>query len=222
MAVLMPGMIAWGLVAGVAMVTGGLSTWLATAMSLAVYSAGAQLGAIALMSDGVPPWIIVVSVFCVNLRFVIFSAALRPSMLPLPWGRRVLLGYLTADLAYVLFVQRYGHSAEPEPGQIPYLAGLCTTNWLGWQAATLIGIAFADSFPTHWQLGFAGVLALLGLGCTLLRDWASAVSASVAFVTALATRALPLRLNVVAAIAAAMTVGVACDRWAELRAEARP
>jgi predicted branched-subunit amino acid permease len=219
-AVLMPGMLAWGLVAGVAMVKGGLSVVLALVMSFAVYSAGAQLGAIALMADQTPLWIIVLTAFCVNLRFVIFSAALRPYMLQIPRRQRLLLGYVTADLSYVVFMQRYGKNPQPEPGQIPYLWGLCATNWIGWQAATVVGVLFADSFPPAWGLGFAGVLALLGLCCTLMRDLASAVSASVAFVTTLFTRGLPLRLNIVVAIAAAVAVGMLCDRLTELRSEA--
>jgi predicted branched-subunit amino acid permease len=215
MMALMPGMLAWGLVAGVAMVKAGLGTWLSLIMSLSVYSAGAQLGAIALMADDVPLWIIIVATICVNLRFVIFSAGLRPYMMDLPRYERWFMGYLTADLSYVLFMQRYGGSSERAPDQMDYLRGLCATNWIGWQAATVVGIGFADSFPTEWGLGYAGVLALLGLCCTLLRDWQSGLSACVAFVVTLITRALPLRLNIVVAIAAAVFAGILADRMSE-------
>lgn len=84
----------------------------------------------------------------------------------------------------------------------------------------VLGIVFAGSFPSEWGLGFAGVLALVGLCCTLLRDVSSAVSATAAFVVTLAARGLPLRLNIVVAICVSMAVGVLCDRAAELRAEA--
>ncbi|MFT3925558.1 MAG: AzlC family ABC transporter permease [Myxococcales bacterium] len=217
MMALMPGMLAWGLVAGVAMVKGGLSVWLSLVMTFAVYSAGAQLGAIALMADAAPLWIIVVATFCVNLRFVIFSAGLRPYMMPLPRLRRWLLGYLTADLSYVVFMQRYGSESGPAPGQLHYLSGLCAANWIGWQAASVVGVLFADSFPAEWGLSYAGVIALLGLCCTLMRDWQSGFSASVAFATTLLTRSLPLRLNIVAAIAAAVASGMWADRFSEER-----
>lgn len=216
----MPGMLAWGLVAGVAMVKGGLSVPNALLMSLLVYSAGAQLGAVALMATGAPFWVILATTFCVNLRFVIFSAALRPFLMPLARWQRALLGYMTADLSYVLFIERYGKAAGPGPGQIPYLVGCCAINWLCWHVASVLGIVFAGSFPSEWGLGFAGVLALVGLCCTLLRDVSSAVSATAAFVVTLAARGLPLRLNIVVAICVSMAVGVLCDRAAELRAEA--
>jgi predicted branched-subunit amino acid permease len=203
------------------MVKGGLSVGLSLVMALFVYSAGAQLGAIALMTDQAPLWIIIVATLCVNLRFVIFSAVLRPYMMPLPRIRRWLLGYVTADLSYVLFTGRHGAALGPEPGQLHYLCGLNLCNWIGWQGATVVGILFADSFPAEWGLSYAGVLALLGLCCSLLRDWQSALSASVGFVTTLLTRALPLRLNIVVAIAAAVVTGMLADRLSEAHATAR-
>lgn len=207
-------MIAWGAVSGVAMVKGGLSVPLSLAMTLLVYSAGAQLGALTLMASGAPLWVIVAATLCVNLRFVIFSAGMRPFLIGLPFLKRVLLGYLCADLSYILFVRRFGKEPGPAPGQIPYLLGTTLLNWLAWQLATVVGIVFADVIPTAWGLGYAGVLALLGLSCSLLVDRKSALAAAVAFVAALLTQHLPLRLNIVVAIAAAVSVGMLLDRVA--------
>jgi predicted branched-subunit amino acid permease len=210
----MPGMFAWGAVSGVAMVKSGLGVPLSLVMSLSVYSAGAQLGALTLMASGAPLWMIVAATVCVNLRFVIFSAGMRPYLLHLPFLRRLLLGYLCADLSYILFTKRFAADRGPAPDHIPYLLGTTLFNWLGWQFATLVGVLFADVIPTAWGLGYAGVLALLGLSCTLLVDRKSAITALVALIAALATESLPLRLNVVVAIAAAVSAGALLDRWA--------
>jgi hypothetical protein len=48
----------------------------------------------------------------------------------------------------------------------------------------------------------------------LLRDRKSALSAAVALVAALVTQGLPLRLNIVVAIAAAVATGMLLDRMA--------
>ena len=71
----------------------------------------------------------------------------------------------------------------------------------------------ADVIPTHWRLGFAGVLALLGLIFSLLSDKATAFAALVAAAAAAAVAAfaLPFRLNIVVAIAAAVCVGLMID-----------
>ncbi|MFM2416012.1 MAG: hypothetical protein RL385_735 [Pseudomonadota bacterium] len=208
----MPGMLAWGLVTGVAMVKGGLSTGAALVMALLVFSAGGQLGAVAMLATHTPVWIIVATTVCVNLRFVVFSAGLRPYLVHLPFWRRVLLGYVTADLSYILFMQRFGKYPAGEPGQLPYLVGLSSANWLGWQLATVLGILFSDAIPAAWGLDYAGVLALLGLACSLMQDRASVAAGFVGGAVSLLAYNLPLRLNVVAAIIAAIATGMLLER----------
>jgi predicted branched-subunit amino acid permease len=202
---------AWGLVTGVAMVNAGLSVPLAVLMSLTVYAGSAQLAALPLMLAGTPLWVIWATAVCVNLRFVIFSAQLRPYFMHLPRRWRMLAGYLTGDLTYVLFLKRHPKPLDRDRF-MPYFWGNALTNWLSWQLPSLTGIALANLIPTHWGLGFAGVLALLGLGYSLMSDRATAVSAGVAGTAAIAAFSLPFRLHIVVAIAAAVCVGLLMDR----------
>src|ERR1700712_4079252 len=72
-----PGIGAWGLVTGVAMVKSGLSVPLAVLMTLTVYAGSAQFAALPLLAAGAPMWVICAAAFCVNLRFLIYSAQWR-------------------------------------------------------------------------------------------------------------------------------------------------
>lgn len=101
---------AWGLMTGVAMVKSGMSSFEAVAMTLLVFAGSAQLAAIPLIASGAPLWVILATAFCVNLRFVVFSAHLRPYVMHLPLRERLVTGYLTADLSYVFFARRYPHA----------------------------------------------------------------------------------------------------------------
>ena len=101
--------------------------------------------------------------------------------------------------------------ARDDEGQIEYFIGGALTNWSAWQLPSIIGIVLADVIPTHWGLGFAGVLALLGLTYSLLSDKATAFAAVVAASAAVAAFALPFRLYIVVAIAAAVCVGLLID-----------
>jgi predicted branched-subunit amino acid permease len=201
---------AWGLVTGVAMVKSGLSVPLALMMSLMVFGGSIQLAAIPLMMAGSPVWVIWATAMCVNLRFVIFSAQWRPFFLRFPRWQRVAMGYFCADLNYVLFMRRFNEPSDDE-GQIEYFLGGSVCNWLAWQLPSIAGILLADVMPTHWGLGFAGVLALLGLIYSLLSDKATAFAALIAAAAAVAAFALPFRLNIVVAIAAAVCVGLMID-----------
>lgn len=214
------GISAWALVTGVAMIKSGLTLPLAMLMSLAVYAGSAQLAALPLLAVNAPLWVIWATAACMNLRFVIFSAHWRKYFGHLPRARRLTLMYLTADLNYVLFIRRFP-DPKPAPEQLPYLLGSIAWSWLSWQIPALIGIALGDRVPTEWELGFAGVLALLGLAYSTLQGRNSWIAGVVAAAAAVATFALPLRLNVVVAIAAGVAVGVLLDRAWPVVAEAR-
>jgi predicted branched-subunit amino acid permease len=204
------GIAAWGLVTGVAMVKGGLSIPLALLMTFVVYAGSAQLAALPLMMVGTPVWVIWATALCINLRFVIFSAQWRPYFMRYGLRDRLLLGYVSGDLTYVLFMKRFPEARDGE-GQIEYFLGASTANWFSWQVPVIAGILLADVIPTHWGLGFAGVLALLGLTYSLISDRATALAAVVAGAAAVAAFSLPLRLHIVVAIAAAVCLGLMID-----------
>jgi predicted branched-subunit amino acid permease len=209
MSAVAPGLAAWGMMTGVAMIKSGMSLVEAIAMTLLVYAGSSQLAAIPLIAAGAPVLVIWATGFCVNLRFVVFSAHMRPYLMHLPRRWRLLAGYVTADISYVMFTKRFHQPPQTDPerqAQLAYLMGGCTTNWTSWQAASLLGIALAHSVPMHWGLGFAGILALLGVGCSLASSKLRVVSAGVAGAAAVAAFALPFKLNIVVAIAAAVAL----------------
>jgi len=201
------GIAAWGLMTGVAMVKSGLTVVEATAMTLLVYAGSAQLAAVPMMASGAPLWVILTAAVCVNLRFVVFSAHLRPYVMHLTRRERLMTGYVTGDLSYVFFARRYPTPAETPHDllrQQAYLAGNCAVNYASWMVASLLGIGLANVIPAEWGLGFAGILALMGVGCSLATTRLRVVSAGVAAAAAVAAWALPLKLHVVVAIAAAV------------------
>jgi predicted branched-subunit amino acid permease len=220
MAPLATGIAAWGLMTGVAMVKSGMSVVEALAMTFLVYAGSSQLAAIPLIVAAAPAWVILATGFCVNLRFVVFSLHLRPYLMHLPRWRRMAHGYLTADLTYALFTRRF-----PEPGksdaerhaQEAYLTGNYFVTWSSWMLPGVAGIALASFIPSAWGLGFAGVLCLVGILCSLANTRLRLLSAAVAAAAAVAAYALPLKLNIVAAIAAA----VLASFWLEKRVPRR-
>ena len=214
------GISAWALVTGVAMVKGGLPASLAALMSLIVYAGSAQLAALPLIVAGAPLWVLWATAFCVNLRFVIFSAHWRKYFGHLPFGQRVAIGYFAVDLSYVLFLRRFGATRVPEE-QLPYFWGGVVWNWWSWQIPALAGIVLAERVPTEWGLSFAGVLALLGLAYSMLSGRKSWVVAAISACAAVAAFALPLKLNIVVAIAAGVALGLWLDRVAPDAVETR-
>jgi len=210
-----PGIAAWGLMTGVAMVKSGMSVVEALAMGVLVFAGSSQLAAIPLIVAGAPMWVILATGFCVNLRFVVFSLHLREYLMYLPRWERLVHGYLTADMAYFLFVRRFPQPAvEPDRrlAQEAYLAGNTCVGWTSWVVTSIIGVALANFIPTTWGLGFAGILCLVGILCSLATTRLRILSASVAAAAAIAAYALPLKLNIIVAIAAAVSLCLAVER----------
>ena len=212
------GIAAWGLVTGVAMAKSGLPLPLAVLMSLIVFAGSAQLAVLPLMAGGAPIWVIWATALCVNLRFIVFSAGWRPYLAHLPFRQRLRMGYFTADLNFVIFMRRFPEP-RPAPEQLPYFWGGVITNWCAWQFPSLAGILLGDRIPDAWGLGFAGTLALLGLLYALVSDRATLLAAAVAGCAAVAAYGLPLKLNILVAIAAAVAIGLLMDHRTPRRIE---
>lgn len=217
----MLGIGAWGLVTGVAMVKAGMSVPLAIFMSLTVYAGSAQLAVLPLLVVGAPLWVVWFTATCVNLRFVILSSMWRHYFGHLRLVHRMTLGYFSGDIIFVAFSQRYP-TPEKKAEQLPFFWGAAASNWLFWQLASISGILLANVIPLDWGLGFAGVLALLGVLYSMLKDKATWLACAVACGAAVAAFALPLKMNILVAIAAAVTAGLLMETAERRSARLRP
>ena len=194
---------------GVAIVKSGMGAVAILVMSIAVFAGSSQLAALPLLAAGAPAWVVIATAVCVNLRFVVFSIQLRPYVLHQRVARRLLSGYLMADLGYVLVVRRFP-TAPTDPAGIAaveaYWAGVGIVGWSSWVGSTLIGVALGNAVPVDWGLGFAGILALLGVTASLVTSPLRLVAAGIAALAAVVAVALPLKLNILVAIAAAVAL----------------
>jgi predicted branched-subunit amino acid permease len=124
-------------------------------------------------------------------------------------------GYLVADLSYVQFVSKFtkpGTLRAEHQEQDAYLAGNTGLTWVAWMGASLLGIAMAAQVPVSWGLGFAGILSLLGILCSLATSKFRVVAAVVSSFVAVAAYALPLKMNIVVAISAAVALCLLLDK----------
>lgn len=214
-----PGLIAltiWGLVTGVAMVKAGLSEQQAVVMSLLVYAGSAQLTALPLMAAGAPLWLIFAAGIIVNLRFLIFGAALHPFFRDLPWRKRLLLGYLSVDVSFVVFMPRFAQAIKKGTlEQHWFFIGTILPAWIVWQTSSMVGIALGAIVPVSWSLEFGAVLALMALMIPYVTTRPVFASVVAAGVTAWLTQLWPLRLGLLAAV----VVGIVVGMWIETRSK---
>jgi predicted branched-subunit amino acid permease len=216
-----PGLIAlaiWGVVTGIAMVKSGLTETQAIAMSLVVYAGSAQLTALPLLAAGAPIWLIFAAGIIVNLRFLIFGAALHPFFRDLSWRKRLLLGYMSVDVSFVVFMPRFADA--PQKGTFEqhwFFIGTIIASWIVWQVTSIVGVALGAIVPISWSLEFGAVLALLAMMLPHIVSRPIFISVIAAGITAWLTQMWPLRLGLLAAV----IVGIMLGMWAERRIKAK-
>lgn len=210
------GMLAWGMVIGVAMVKSHLSLPQALCMSLFVFAGSAQLAALPLIAAHTPIWIIFVTALVVNLRFLVFAILLAPQFVHLRWPKRMLLGFLAGDLTVALFMVRFP-TERPATGKVSYLKGLLYPNWLVWQIGSMLGVLLGSKIPPEWGFSFAGTLGLICVTIPLIINRAALVGVIVASVVALLAYAWPYKLGLLAAVISGMLSAMAIEEWQDYR-----
>lgn len=212
----LPGITSWGFVTGLALAKSGLSPLEAAAMSFFVFSGTAQLAALPLMTVGAPIALIALTAFLTGLRFLVYSATISRDLMRLKPLRRMLLGHLTTDTG--LAVYQLGRAGGVPPQRSAFFLGCNVPIWSVWQLGTWMGIAAAALIPDSGDLGYLGVLAVLGLTVRMLDSRLNVTAAGVAAAVALLGVAWPWRSGMLLAILAGVLVAVFVERLA-LRAD---
>jgi predicted branched-subunit amino acid permease len=206
------GLIPWGMVTGVAMVGSGLTPVQAAGMNVIVFSGTAQLGTLPLIAAAAPLWLIVATALALNLRFVIFSAAIAGNFqhlrAPARWG----IGYLLVDGVFAICLEPMLRNENPQWRLGHYLAPSLWA-WILWQLSGLIGILFADAAPQDWSLEFMATIALLVLLLPMAAARPMLVAALTGGAVAIALHGLPLRLGLLTGMVAGILAGFAAERW---------
>ncbi|WP_203564822.1 AzlC family ABC transporter permease, partial [Bordetella pseudohinzii] len=165
-------------------------------------------------ASGAPLWLVFAAGFVVNLRFIIFGAALQPYFRHLSWPKRLGLGYFTTDMGFVLFMPRYGEaSVRGTREQLWYFLGTISPGWVVWQTSSIVGIFLGSMVPSAWSLDFAAVLALMAITVPLVNSRPMVVSVLAAGLVAWVGQMLPLRLGLAAAVIAGIVAGIWAERY---------
>lgn len=154
----------FGLLYGAIAVDQGLTVWQASLMSLTIYAGASQLVGIDLFRDHAAPWIVILSIFIVNARHILYSAAV---------GRRI--GHFTPLQQTVGFFflidPQYAETerqAERE-GRVSFawFMGLALPVYVLWNIESVLGAVFGKLIPNPQALGIDFLLPLYFFGLVM-------------------------------------------------------
>jgi 4-azaleucine resistance transporter AzlC len=206
------GYIPIGFAFGVLAQKAGLSTANTLLLSAMVYAGSAQLIAVGLIAAGTAAIPIILTTLVVNLRHVLFSAALSPYLKRWRKGEIAAFAFELTDESFALHSARFPLGP---PGKVETLA-LNLTAQLSWVLGTWLGIvagqAIRDVKP--YALDYALPAMFIALLVVQIRDRVQvAVTLLAGGLSVLFLAAGMSQWNVIAATLAAATVGVLVEPW---------
>lgn len=196
-----------GFAAGVVERAAGLSYAEILLLSAVLYAGSAQFVVTSMLALGSPAPAIVLTVFFLNLRHLLLSAALAPALRAVPAWKNALLGLQLTDETFVV--------ASPRASISPaWMAGLNLAAWSTWAVANLAGAALSGHAGNARALGFALPAMFAGLLALQLKGRPGWIAGTLAAACALAVNELaPGPWAVPGATLAGATAGLLVERW---------
>jgi 4-azaleucine resistance transporter AzlC len=201
----------FGLVLGVTAASSAAGGTLGIATSSIIFAGAAQLVTIQLMDSGTSIAVVIATALIVNLRHLMYSAALAPHFGEWPRRSRLLLPYLLTDQSFALSIARYETADDPVYKRW-FFFGAGLGLWLPWQLSTIAGVVVGAQIPDSLDLGFAIPLVFLVLLIPSVQTRPGLIAAIVGGLVAVVASDAPYSLGLVIGALVGVASGVTAER----------
>lgn len=208
----------FALLFGVVATEAGLSLGETMGFSVVVFAGASQFVALQLMQEQAPLIVVLATAMAVNLRMVMYSAAMAPHFGAAGPGLRAALAYFLVDQSFAASAAEF----ERRPGmvlteKVAFFFGAITPVAPGWYLASLSGAVMGQSIPPGWALDFAVPITFLAVVAPMLRSPAHVAAAVVSVAATLALWWMPYGTGLLVAAPLAMAAGVAAEALSDRR-----
>ncbi|MES2262450.1 MAG: AzlC family ABC transporter permease [Pseudomonadota bacterium] len=203
----------FGIIFGALVGTAQMAPWQGQLMSLGVFAGSSQFIAVGLIAGHAGMLLVWVATAIVNLRHMLYAAALLPYVRHLSQRWRWLLGFLMTDETFAVMERYYREHPQARLGHW-YFLGSGLAMYANWQCWTLVGLMFGAVFPNLQTLGldFAMVATFIAIVVPQLFRRPHCVAAIAAGSVAYMLQGWPYKLGLLAAIATGVAVGLLLSR----------
>ncbi|MEF1289997.1 AzlC family ABC transporter permease [Vibrio sp. M260118] len=146
--------IPWGLLAGSFAIESGLTVVESQALSAILFAGSAQLVATGMFKAGATLATMLLAIFFITSRHLLYSVSMRDKISPLPLKWRLTLGFLLTDELFAIC----GQQSEKQFNRW-YALGAGLSFYLCWNLATLAGIVAGSYIPALNELGLEFAVA---------------------------------------------------------------
>lgn len=185
---------------GTLAIDNGMTRVEAIAMSVFVYAGASQMVGIDLFGQKVAPWLIVLSIFAVNFRMVLYSAAVGRRLTDPTWTtpRKALGFFLLVDQQFAEVEQR---GERGLPIDFAWYLGCGLPCYVGWVSGSIAGVFFGELVTNPEAFGLDYLLPIYFVSMAMAFRgrplWAPVLSISaLASMAAVATVGSPWHVSI--------------------------
>lgn len=200
-----------GLAFGVIAREKGLDVVQTALMSLLVFSGSGQFIGVGLLAAGASIPAILLTTFLVNLRYLLFSAAMAPHVRKMPSPVQSILAFGITDETFTLNMTEF----DKKEADRDFMLGVNIFSHLSWIASTATGAAIGNVVGDINRFGFNFALPAMFIALLLMqiKDRDTVWVAAIAGVLSVGIRLLvPGSVNIITATVIAATLGVVLCR----------
>ena len=156
------GAIPFGAVMGTVCAQAKLSLMQTLSMNFLVYAGAAQLAAVDLMEKNTAVFIIFLTGLVINLRYLLYSAALSPIVHRSSFLTKFFCSYIMTDQAYAV-MSAHQDKLKSNEDAIKFYLGASVCMAFAWHLSMLAGYSFGNFASADWSLDFAVPLSFVSL-----------------------------------------------------------
>lgn len=177
----------FGLLFGVIAVDNGFNVWESMLMSASLFAGASQLVGMELFGHHVAPWLILLSIFAVNFRHILYSAGTGRLIKHFTPLQQIVSFFFLTDVQYAETEKR---SEQKIPVSFIWYMGLALPLYAAWVFEAYIGATFGGMIGDPKAIGLDMLLPIYFLGLVMgfraRTNWlpvvlASAVSSVIAY-----------------------------------------
>ncbi len=191
------GVIPFGAVVGTVCANAGLSFFQTATMNIIVYAGASQLAATDLMTAHAASAVVIATGLVINLRFLLYSAALSPTLQSAGFLTKFLCAFTLTDQSYAVMTAHQDKLKTPAE-TIQFYAGGAVCMMIAWHFSVLAGFVFGNFAPASWALDYAIPLSFVSLVMPTLKNKKYVLVAVFSSVVSVLLYPLPYKTSLIA------------------------
>jgi predicted branched-subunit amino acid permease len=206
MIMITPGIVPFGAIMGTVCANADLSLFQSVSMNFLVFAGAAQLAAMELMSQNAAAGVVVMTGLIINLRFLLYSAAMSPIVQKSGFMVKLVCSYWLTDQSYAVMSANH-EKFKTNREAIHFYLGTCVCMALSWHLSVIGGFVFGNFAPASWSLDYAVPLSFLAFVVPALKNSKYVVVAAFSSVVSLLLNSMPYKLGLI--VTALLAIGLA-------------